>query len=265
MILLASAFTLPLVIMVVGSLGTPGLPPPDGGLDLVPDAPRWANYRDAASIVPLRTQVLNSLLVVLVAVPISVLVGSLAGFAMAVGTRAQHRLLVVATLAALFVPAAALWVPRVAMVRWAGLAGHPLSVTFTALIGTSPLFVLLFALAHRRIPSSILDAARSEGLSALRTWWSVAVPLTRPTSYAVAVLSLVAHWGNAVEPLLLLTREERQTAALGIRALSSLEPTLYPIFLAGAVIVTVPAVAAFLLTQRAFFASATQSQPRGDR
>lgn len=255
-------FSAPLAAMLLGSLGQPGLPPPNGNLDLLPDSARWANYRDASTITPLWRQIANSALVVAVAVPVSVLVASLAGFVIAIGSPRQRHILVVVSLLAFFVPAAALWVPRVVMLKSVGLAGHPLSVTFPALIGTSPLFVLLFAMSFHQIPRSVIDAARSEGLGVLRTWWSVALPLTRTTAFAVAALSFVAHWGNVVEPILLLTRAENQTAALGIRALASLEPTFYPIFLAGAVIVTVPAVIVFLLTQRSFFGSGVLGRQR---
>lgn len=250
---LALLFTAPLIVMVLGSLGTPGLPPPDGSLDLIPDSARWRNYEDAATITPLASQVRNSMLVVAVAVPVSVLVASLGGFAIVTGSARLRRTLIVASVLALLVPAAALWVPRVVLLKSVGVAGHPLSVTFPALVGTSPLFVLLFAVSCHQIPRTIFDAARSEGLSAWRTWWAVALPLSRPAVFAVAALSFVAHWANVIEPLLLLTRAENQTAALGIRTLGSLEPTFYPIFLAGAVIVTVPAVTVFLLAQRAFF------------
>lgn len=252
-LILLIVFSGPLVFMALGSLGQPGLPPSEGQVDLVPDRPRWDNYSTAAGLVPLARQLVNTAAVVGVAVPVSVVVASLAGFAIAVGRRRQARLLILASLFAAFVPAAALWVPRVVVLKYLGLAGHPLSVTFPALIGTSPLFTLLFAVAFRQIPLSTVDAARSEGLGVLRTWWQVALPQVRGTTFAVAALSFVFHWGNVVEPLLLLTRETNQTVALGIRTLASLEPTFYPIFLAGAVLATLPGVVMFLLAQRNVF------------
>lgn len=99
-LLLLLLFSAPLVAMVLGSLGQPGLPPPDGNLDLVPDSARWANYGDASTITPLARQIANTALVVVVAVPVSVLVASLAGFVITVGSTRQRHLLVVGRAAA---------------------------------------------------------------------------------------------------------------------------------------------------------------------
>lgn len=242
----------PVVLLLLGALHRPGLPPPDG-LDLWPSDPRWHNLRDVTGLVPLGRQMLNSLLVVTVAVPVTVLVASLAGFAIVTSARGTRAWLVAASVAALLVPAAALWVPRVVLLERLGLTDRTVVVAFPALLGTSPFLVLLFGLAYSRIPPSLLEAARLEGLSPLRTWRTVAVPLARPAAFAVAMLAFVFHWSNVVEPLLLLSREESWPVALGVRSLATLEPTLYPLFLSGALLATLPPVLAFVLAQRALF------------
>jgi len=242
----------PVLLLLLGSLHRPGLPPPDG-VDVWPGDPRWRNLRDSFSLVPLARQLLNSVLVVTVAVPVTVLVASLAGFAMVTAGRRTRVALVAVSLAALAVPAAALWVPHVVMLERLGLTDRTVVVALPALMGTSPFLVLLFALAYSRIPRSLLDAARLEGLTPLRIWRTVALPLTRPAAFAVAMLAFVFHWSNVVEPLLLLSREETWPVALGVRSLSTLEPTLYPLFLSGALVATVPPVLAFVLAQRALF------------
>jgi multiple sugar transport system permease protein len=242
----------PVVLLLLGSLHRPGLPPPDG-LDLWPSDPRGANYRDAGALVPLGRQLLNSLVIVTVAVPVTVLVASMAGFAVVAARRRTRLVLVVVSVCALLVPSAALWVPRVVLLDRLGLTDRTVAVAFPALLGTSPFLVLLFALAYSRVPRELFEAARLEGLSPWRTWRTVALPLARPAAFAVAMLAFVFHWSNVVEPLLLLSHEDGWPVALGVRTLSTLEPTLYPLFLAAAALATVPPVAAFLLAQRALF------------
>jgi multiple sugar transport system permease protein len=249
---LSAVFVTPLVLMVLGSLRRPGLPPPDG-LEVLPRVARWQNYEDATTIVPLLRQLANSVAVVAVAVPLTVLIASLAGYAIVAATPAARRRLLGVTLAALLVPASALWVPRTVLIDQLGLTDHTLSAALPALMATTPFYVLLFALSYARIPRSILESARVEGLTPLRTWAHVAFPLARPTAFAVAVLAFVFHWSNVVEPILWLSREQTWTAALGLRTLAALEPTFYPLLLAAAVMVTAPAVLAFVLAQRAFF------------
>jgi multiple sugar transport system permease protein len=238
--------------MVLGSFRRPDLPPPDG-LELIPASPRPRNYADATTLVPLLHQIVNSLSVVAVAVPVTVLVASLAGFAIVTSAPRTRRVLVTLSVLAMFVPVSSLWVPRTVILDQLGLTDHTLTVAAPALMATTPLFVLLFALALSRLPRSLFEAAEVEGLSPLRTWRRVAVPLSWPTAFAVGVLAFVAHWSNLVEPLLWLSRERSWTAALGLRSLTSLEPSQYPLMLAAAVMVTAPAVFLFVLAQRAFF------------
>ena len=251
-LVLALIFAGPAVLLLLGALHQPGLPPPDG-VDVVPETPRWQNLSDATLLVPLGRQLLNSALVVSIAVPVTVLVASLAGFAVVTAGRRARAALVVVTVMALVVPSSALWVPRVVLLERLGLTDRTAVVAFPALMATSPFLVLLFALAYSRIPATLIDAARLEGLSAMRTWRTVALPLARPATVAVAMLAFVFHWSNIVEPLLLLSREESWPVALGVRSLSTLEPTLYPLFLSGALLATVPPVLAFSLAQRALF------------
>ena len=251
-IVVALLFASPLVLMVLGSFRRSGLPPLDG-LELLPDVARPRNYVDATTVVPLVRQLVNSLTVVAVAVPVTVLVASLAGFAIVTAAPRTRHALVALSVLAMIVPVSALWVPRTVLLDQLGLTDRTLTVAAPALMATTPLYVLLFALALSRLPRSLFEAARVEGLSPLRTWQRVAVPLSWPTAFAVGVLAFVAHWSNVVEPILWLSREDSWTAALGLRSLASLEPTFYPLLLAAAVMVTAPAVFLFALAQRAFF------------
>lgn len=243
--------TLPL-FMFVGSLRLPGLPPPSGW-EWLPDPVYWGNYRLVRQVLPeWPTALGNSVLVVAVAVPVTVLVASGAGFVIATADGTRQRALIAVSVVALLIPASALWVPRFAVFRGLGLNDTLAAVMAPALYGTSPFYVLLFALTYRRIPPTLFDAARVEGASPLRMWWQVALPLGRPAAFAVAMLSFTFHWANVVDPVLYLSSPDRATLPLALARLQAFEPTNFPVLLAGAVLVTVPAMTVFLLAQRAF-------------
>lgn len=245
-------FVLPLVFMVMGSLRTPGLPPPDG-FEWLPNPQRWLNYRDVQGFVDIWAYMKNSVIVVLIAVPLTVLIASLAGFAIATATPRVQRLLIVVSLIALMVPVGALWIPRFVLFKWLGLTDTLVPLIAPALMGTTPFYVLVFALVYARIPKSLFEAARLEGMAPMSIWRRVAFPLGKPAAFAVGVLALAWHWANFIDPLIFLTSEEHYTLPLGLRALQSLEATNHPILLAGAVLATLPPVLAFLLVQRTFF------------
>jgi multiple sugar transport system permease protein len=245
-------FITPLFFMVAGALRRPGLAPPDG-FEWIPQVRTWSNYSFANDIVPLGDYAVNSLLVVMVAVPVTVLIASWAGFAIATAEPATRKRLVVISVLALMVPLSALWVARAALYDFAGIIDTPLALIAPAMMATTPFYVLIFALAYGRVPRRIYEAAELDGLSPLQIWWRVAWPLAKPAAFAVAVLAFAWHWSNFTDALLYISTEERSTLPLGLRDLHSLEPTNHPILLAGAVLVTLPAVLAFLSAQRAFF------------
>lgn len=245
-------FALPIAFMILGALRQPGLPPPDG-FDWIPDQLRWSNFQTVFDLVSLWPYIGNSLVVALVAVPVTVLVASLAGFAVATADHRSRRWIVIVSLVALMTPTTALWIPRFVMFRWSGLIDTPFVLMVPALMATTPFFVLIFAVVYSRIPKQLFEAAALEGSSPLATWRRVALPLGRPATFAVAVLALVWHWANFIDPLLYLTREERFTLPLALRTLQTLEPTMHPLMLAAAVIATAIPLLLFFVAQRAFF------------
>ena len=244
--------------MVLGAFHEPGRPPPVG-LELVPESPSLAAFERAADLVPLWRQLLNSLTVVAIAVPLTVICASMAGFAMTRLRGRAHAVAIGFTLVCLTIPLAALWVPRFAIFRSLGVLDTYVPLIAPALVGTSPLLVLLCYWSARGIPADLVDAARLAGLGPFRVWWRVVVPLTRATLLAVGALAFVAHWSNFVEPLLYLFDTAKATLPIGLSSLRQLGPTDVPVLLAGALIASVPPLVAFALAQRAVLAPAREA------
>jgi multiple sugar transport system permease protein len=244
-------FVPPLVLLVAGSLTAPGQPPPPTPR-LLPEPVSAAGYTEAIELGGLLRATLNSVVVAAVAVPLSVLVAALAGFALArLGPRLT-RTVVAASLLALMVPATALLVPRFTIFRVLGLTDTLVPLIAPALLATSPLYVLVYLLAFRALPAELYDACLIADLSPLRTWWRVALPLVRPVTAGLTALTFVLTWSNFLDPLVYVYDRDLFTLPLALRSLSVLDPTDFPVFLAGAVLATVPALAVFTLAQWRF-------------
>ncbi|SCL43974.1 carbohydrate ABC transporter membrane protein 2, CUT1 family (TC 3.A.1.1.-) [Micromonospora citrea] len=244
-------FVPPLLLLVAGSLTEPGLPPPPTPR-LVPDPVSTTGYQQAVELGGLLRASLNSVLVAVVAVPLSVLVASLAGFALARLAPRTTAVVVAASLVALMVPATALLVPRFAIFRLLGLTDTLVPLIAPALLGTSPLYVLVYYLAFRALPADLYDACLVADLSPTRTWWRVALPLVRPVTAGLTALTFVLTWSNFLDPLVYVYDRDLFTLPLALRSLSVLDPTNFPVFLAGAVLATAPALVVFVLAQRRF-------------
>ncbi len=121
-----------------------------------------------------------------------------------------------------------------------------------ALVATSPIYVLVFYVAFRRLPPELYDACRLEAASPFQIWRRVGMPLVRPVAVAIGLLAFVLSWGNFLDPLVYLHDRELFTLPLALRSLAQLDPTNYPLLLAGSVIATAPVIAVFLVAQRYF-------------
>jgi len=249
--IVATPFLLPLLWAVSTSLRSTGAPLPRR-IDWVPSPVAWENYRSVFQIVDAGRFVINSLVIAAVAVPGTILFGSLAGFAMSQLSLGTRRRLVVASALCLMVPLTAIWIPRFILFEQAGLMNKRMALMAPAVMGTSPFFVLIFLWAFLAIPREIYDAARLDGAGAYRLWWGIGLPQVRAAAGAVGVLSFVHYWNSFIEPLLLMRTPDMYTVSLGLRMLYSLDSTNWPIIMAGSVLVTVPAVLIFVLAQRAF-------------
>jgi multiple sugar transport system permease protein len=247
-------FLAPLGYLLFGAFREPGLPRPDG-LVLWPTEPSLAGFDRAFTIVELGRELLNSTLIAAVAVPITVLTASWAGFAMTRLPRRPRRVLVGASLLALMVPLSALWVPRFVIFRELSLTDTYVPLIAPAIMGTTPFYVLLFYWSYRRIPPDLVDAARLEGLGPLAVWRRVASPLVRPTTFAVGTLAFLFYWSNFVDPLLYLNTPSKFTLPLGLSTLKGLAPSDFPVLLAAALVATVPVLIGFALVQGRFLKS----------
>jgi multiple sugar transport system permease protein len=247
--LIVGIFLIPLLLVFLGSLRPTGTSPPVT-IDLVPEGASLSNYGELLRQPSIRREIGNSLLVAAISVPAGTLVASWAGFAIALLPRRTALLLVGITVVAATIPASALFVGRLVLFRLAGLTDTPAPLIVPALIGVSPLLVLLFAWSYFTIPRDIYDLAREVGLGPLRTWWHVAAPLRIGTAGVAASVAFMITWGNLYDPLLFVYDERWFTLPLGLATLAELPPTDQGLMLAAAVLMTVPVLVTAFLVQR---------------
>ena len=242
-------FLAPLAVVLAGSLRRVGLPPP-AGLEVLPSDPSLSAYGRLGEVTPLGRLLRNSVLVVLVAVPLATLLASWAGFALAQLPARSRRWLVGLTAALLLVPLPMLWIPRFVLYLQVGVLDTLVPLIAPALAATTPFTVLLAYAAFRRVPGELWEAARLEGASAVGTWWRVGLPLVTATTTAIAAVAFVFHWGNYLDALLYAQSEDTRTLPLGIGELATLDGVEQSVLFAGAAVLALPAVLALLAVQR---------------
>jgi multiple sugar transport system permease protein len=119
-------------------------------------------------------------------------------------------------------------------------------------MGTSPFYILLFYIAFVRVSHEVYEAARVEGASPLRIWYSIALPSALPSAFTVAMLAFTFYWNDYMSPLLYLRSPLNYTLPVGLQTLQQLVMSNYPVLMAASVIMVAPIVLLFALAQRFF-------------
>ena len=246
---LAGIFLLPLLWMVAASLRPAGLPPPRG-LELLHWPPTLNNYARAFEILPLARYTLNSILVTVAGVLLTLVTASWAGFGMSLlGKRNRLRLLVLSAILQM-IPFTALWLSRFLVFAQIGLTNSHFALIAPALMGSSPLFILLFYWTFRRTDRAVFESAELDGADLFQVWWRIALPLARPALMAVGMLAFLFFWNDFISPLLYLRSQTLYTLPVGLLQLQEMDKTNWPLLMAASVVMTLPAVAVFSLLQR---------------
>ena len=250
-LLLVLPFVLPVWWVIALALQAPGQPLAAGWVTF-PWPVSTASLERVFEVVPFGRFLANSVFVVAVSVPATILVASWAGFALAqLPGRWRVRIVIVAILVAML-PLTAIWLPRFMLVRQLGLIDNLWSLTLDSLIATSPFNALIFLWSFARIPTGIYEAARLDGASAFRIWATIAMPLIRPAVVAVAVLTFAHHWSSFIEPTLYIRSTSNMTVTLGLNMLQQFGRGDWTVLMAGILVAIVPVIIVFLLSHRAF-------------
>lgn len=248
-LVIAGLFLLPLFGMFSASLRAAGLPPPRG-LEWILSPLTFSNYARIFDILPFGRYIFNSLYISLVGVLLTLLTASWAGLGMSLlGKRGRFRLLLLSAILQIM-PITAVWLTRFLLFAWIGITNSRWSLLAPALMGSSPLFVLLFYWTFRRVDRAVFETAQLDGANVLQIWWHVALPLARPALMAVGMLCFLYYWNDFINPLLYLRSQSLFTLPVGLLQLQEMDKTNWPLLMAASAVMTIPAVIVFSILQR---------------
>lgn len=105
------------------------------------------------------------------------------------------------------------------------------------------------------VSKSLDEAARIDGASHFRVFAQIIMPVAKPIITFLAITSFTAPWMDFIFPKMVLRSPENQTLALGLFAFVSDKKNEFTVFAAGSLLVSIPFVIFFLVTQRTLISS----------
>lgn len=222
------------------------------GGHLIPENPTFQTLVDTWNELHFFDFFMNSLLVTLYTVVLTLIVYAAAGYAFAVLRFPGRGLLQKLFVSLLFVPGVTVMLPIVLLENKLGILGSHWGLVLPFVNGGAPLSILLMTGAFMAVPTELRDSARVDGASELRIFTGIYVPLARPALITVALLTAIPTWNEYLLTRVSLNDPSAYTLPLGLQTLSAENVPHYNNLMAGSLIVVIPVIVLFLSLQRYF-------------
>ncbi|MBW4840655.1 MULTISPECIES: carbohydrate ABC transporter permease [Paenibacillus] len=227
----------------------------------IPDAPRWLNYAEIWTRIPLGRFIYNTAKLSVIVTVLQLLTSSFAAYAFSKLRFKGRNLLFLGYIATIAIPWQAYMVPQFIMMRSMGLNNTHLAIIF--LQAFSAFGVFLMRQFYQSIPDELCEAARIDGLSEYGIWGKIMLPLSKPALSTLTIFTFVNTWNDFLGPMIYLTKTELKTIQIGLRMFITQYSAEYGLIMAASVVSIIPVLIVFLALQKYFVQGVASSGIKG--
>ncbi len=211
----------------------------------------WENYTDP--LIELDnfdffTYLRNSVLVTTVATMITLVINSMAAFALSKYKFKGRDAIFVLFISTLMIPITVILVPVFLVITTIGWKNNLLGVIIPG--AATPTGIFLLRQYMLTIPDELLDSARIDGASEWHIYWRIVLPLARPALAVLAIFSVMWRWNDFLWPLIVLSQNELFTLQVGLNAFQGELQIQWHYVLAMTVVTLLPITLVFAFLQR---------------
>jgi len=208
---------------------------------------------------------LNTTVVALVTVVVTVVATTLAGYAVARFDFPGKNLLFLVTLAILMVPYTTILIPLYILLGWLGLQNSLIGLGLVLAMFQLPFGLFMMRNSFEALPVELEEAALIDGCTTGQALRRVLLRAVAPGMVTVAIFSFLASWNEFVAPLIFLTDGSKFTLPVALFNLQSgnLGSVDFGALQSGVIVAALPCVAVFLLLQRYYVRGFTSGALKG--
>lgn len=225
----------------------------------------WSNYRQIFQLAPFVSALRNSIGIALIATALSVVIGTLAAYAIARLSFPGKKLLVGGVLLIAMFPPISLITPLFDIERTVGLVDTWPGLILPYITFSLPLAIYVLSAFFQEIPWELEKAAQMDGATPFQAFRSVIVPLAAPGVFTTAILVFIFCWNDFLFAVSLTSTEASQTTTVAIAQFSGASEFTEPTgsISAAAVLLTIPIILFVLFFQRRIVAGLTAGAVKG--
>ncbi|WP_239524510.1 carbohydrate ABC transporter permease [Halogeometricum borinquense] len=228
---------------------------------IIPTDPTLINYVNMWLQNPLDRWVLNSLVLAVGVVFFTLLLDTLAGYALAKGDFKGKSIIYTLVIGTLVIPPQVVLVPlylEMTMLNWSNTY-WAIMVLYIA----NPFGTFMMRQFFLGVPDSLIEAARMDGCSTFQIYTRIMLPLAKPALSSLGVFTFIFVWGSFLWPLIILNDAAMFPLQVGIGLLTGRYSSQWGQLLAAVIIAALPVMVAYLLAQRTFMKGIALSGGKG--
>ncbi len=194
---------------------------------------------------------MNSLIVTVLVTAGRVFFVSLAGYALARLHFPGRKVVFAMLIGVMAVPGVVLLIPKFLVIKQLGMYDTYFGMILPLLVDAAGVFIMKNF--FESIPVAVEEAARIDGASTFRTFWSIVLPMARPALMTIIILSFQGSWNELNHFIVSTQSPELTTLTRGVASLASGQLSSgnqFPIKLAAATLMTIPVAVMFFVFQR---------------
>lgn len=228
-----------------------------------PTNPQWGNFVEAFNTGHVWELLGSSALIVLGVVPISLIIASLAGYALGSLRMKGSRALLILFVLGLTIPFEALIIPLYYEMQSLNVLNTQWAIILP-LIGLFMPFSVFWMRAHFvGVPTELSEAARVDGAGMWQELRLIHLPLARPALSALGILLFLWTWNQFLLPVVLIADPLQRTVAGALTFFQGQYSLSIPLLNAGALIIILPTILVFVIFQRQFITALIQGAVKG--
>ena len=221
------------------------------GILSLPKSWSLANFAEAMQVTDFWRSLGNSILITVITVVISIILHSMIGYAIGrnKGKSKFYKFAYLYIVSGMFVPFAILMMPLVKQTSQMVIA-NAVGVVICYVVFYMPMNVLLYSGYLTNIPIALEEAARVDGASTWKTYWSIIFPIMKPMHATVAVLTALGTWNDVMTPLVIMSGSGMNTLPLAQLTFQTQFGTNYNLAFASYLLALLPILIFYLICQK---------------
>lgn len=210
----------------------------------------FENYSGLMSYIPYARYFLNTIIITVVGIALDITFSALCAYPLACMEFYGRKFIFNALISTMILPCAAGLVVNYLTIAKFGMIDKLSGVIIT---GAASVFsIILLRQAYMGIPKELMDAAKIDGASEIKTWYKIMIPHILPAVSTLVIFDFIGRWNAFLWPIVVLQTPEKYPLATALKYLNGMFNYKFGYIAAGTVLSIVPVIVIFLVFQKYF-------------